>query len=184
MILLRHGESEFNAVYSATRRDPGLVDPPLTAVGRAQARAAAEALARSGVRRLIVSPYTRALETAEIISRHLGLPVTVEALVRERAAFVCDIGTERSLLAPRWPAWSFAHLEERWWCEPVESERALSLRCRRFRDTMAAAADWRRVAVISHWGFLRCLTGRPFATGESMALDPAAAAAVEPPAET
>ena len=35
---------------------------------------------------------------------------------------------------------------------------------------MAAAADWRHVAVVSHWGFIRCLTGRPPANGEVVQL--------------
>jgi broad specificity phosphatase PhoE len=35
VILMRHGETVFNRVYGATRRDPGVADPALTAVGRA-----------------------------------------------------------------------------------------------------------------------------------------------------
>jgi broad specificity phosphatase PhoE len=30
MILLRHGQSEFNLHFSVTRRDPGIADPKLT----------------------------------------------------------------------------------------------------------------------------------------------------------
>ena len=36
MILVRHGQSEFNAVYSVTRVDPGIPDPQLTDIGRAR----------------------------------------------------------------------------------------------------------------------------------------------------
>ena len=46
MILLRHGQSEFNLHYTATRTDPGIPDPRLTPLGHQQAQAAAEALAR------------------------------------------------------------------------------------------------------------------------------------------
>ena len=45
MILLRHGQSEFNVAFNATRVDPGIPDPRLTEEGRRQARAAAVALA-------------------------------------------------------------------------------------------------------------------------------------------
>jgi broad specificity phosphatase PhoE len=48
MILLRHGQSEFNLHFTATKRDPGIVDAPLTDLGHAQAAAAAEELAASG----------------------------------------------------------------------------------------------------------------------------------------
>jgi hypothetical protein len=39
---------------------------------------------------------------------------------------------------------------------------------------MAAREDWRRIAVITHWGFMRALTGRQAQNGEIMAFDPAA----------
>src|SRR4051794_16415355 len=93
MLLIRHAQSEFNAAFSVTRVDPGIPDPKLTVQGREQAAAAAETLRGTGIKRLISSPYRRALETATIIADVLGLDVTIEALVRERAAFHCDIGT-------------------------------------------------------------------------------------------
>ena len=45
MILLRHGQSEFNLHFSVTRRDPGIIDPRLTPLGHQQAEDAARALA-------------------------------------------------------------------------------------------------------------------------------------------
>jgi broad specificity phosphatase PhoE len=56
MILLRHGQSEFNLHFGATRRDPGIIDPRLTDLGHAQAREAAAQLADQDIRRIIVSP--------------------------------------------------------------------------------------------------------------------------------
>ena len=41
LVLLRHGQSEFNVHFAKTRIDPGIEDPALTEIGRAQARAAA-----------------------------------------------------------------------------------------------------------------------------------------------
>ena len=102
MILLRHGQSEFNLAFNATRVDPGIPDPRLTEEGKRQARAAALALAAHPVERLIASPYTRALETAEIVAGELGLPIEVHLLVREHCMFHCDIGSPRSTLAQRW----------------------------------------------------------------------------------
>lgn len=93
MILIRHGQTEFNRVFSATRRDPGVRDPDLTDYGRHQAQAVASILRPFGLGRLISSPYTRALETAGIIADQLGLPITVETLIAERFCFTCDIGS-------------------------------------------------------------------------------------------
>ncbi len=107
MILLRHGQSTFNAHFNATRTDPGFVDPELIDLGRSQAVAVAERLVATpdgrGPRRVISSPYRRALATADIIAAALGTSVTVNAMVGERAAFSYDIGSPRSRLAASWP---------------------------------------------------------------------------------
>jgi len=172
VILMRHGETVFNRVYGATRRDPGVADPALTAVGRAQAEAAARRLAGEDVRRLIASPFTRALETAEIVARHLRIPVTVDARVRERAAFACDVGTCRSALAARWSGLALEQLDEVWWHAAVEGEPALDARCAEFRADIARATDWPHVAVITHWGVIRSLARASLTNGETVRFDP------------
>ncbi len=159
MILIRHGQSEFNVHYGRTRQDPGIRDPALTADGRAQVAAAAAALAPLGVTRLLTSPYRRALETAEIIAGALELPVTVDPTVGERVAFTCDLGSHPGELAQRWPAWSFDHLPDQWWPDHVEPETGLAARAARFRGVTDGIVDRDRVAIVTHWGFIRALTG-------------------------
>lgn len=168
MILLRHGQSEFNAVYSVTRVDPGIPDPTLTELGRAQAREAAAKLADQGLIRIIASPYIRTLETARIAAETLRLPIVIEPLVRERAAFHCDIGTRVGPLKARYPEFDFDHLDDPWWHDHValgvdESEAALNARADRFRRAHAADPDWDRILVVTHWGFVRALTGQTVA---------------------
>jgi len=172
MILVRHGQSEFNVVFSVTRRDPGIRDPRLTPEGRRQAEAAAEALADHGIERLISSPYSRALETAEIVARRLDIGITVEPMVGERAAFACDVGTRRDDLKTRWPHLALDHLEDEWWPVLEESEHGLSARCTAFRAHMRTQPDWARVAVVSHWGFIRGLTGLTVQNGAVLRIDP------------
>jgi broad specificity phosphatase PhoE len=172
MILVRHGQSEFNVVFSVTRVDPGIRDPRLTPEGRRQAEAAAEALAGHGIERLIASPYSRALETAEIVARRLAIAVAVEPLVGERAAFACDVGTPRRDLMTRWPHLALDHLAEEWWPTLEESEDRLSARCAAFRAQMRTQPDWARVAVVSHWGFIRGLTGLTVQNGAVLRIDP------------
>jgi broad specificity phosphatase PhoE len=101
VILIRHGQSHFNVIFNETRVDPGIVDPGLTEEGQRQAETAAQALAEHDVRRILASPYSRTLHTAEIIAGHLSLSVVVEPLVRERCFFTCDLGSPRSELIPR-----------------------------------------------------------------------------------
>ena len=170
MKLVRHGQSHFNVHYSATREDPGIVDPGLTELGVTQAREAARTLAEQDIRRIIASPYSRTLETAEIIATELDLPVTIERLVHERAYFVCDIGSPRSHLTQRWPAFDFGDLDEKWWPEN-ETEAEINARCAEFRSMMAALDDWRHVLVVTHWGFIRGLTGLEVANAAIVPLD-------------
>jgi broad specificity phosphatase PhoE len=159
MILARHAESEWNLHYGRTRIDPGIPDPPLTAAGRAQAERLIVEFAALDVCQLLASPYRRALETATIVARGLNLSISVEPLVRERCAFSCDLGTPRSLLGRHWPDLDFDHLEERWWGEQEESAASLDRRCAVFHAKTAHLPERHRTAVISHWGFIRALTG-------------------------
>ena len=82
MILwVRHGQSTWNVLDRLQGHE---LSPPLTDLGREQAQDAAESLADRGVVRLLSSPATRALETAEVIAAHLGLEVEVEPLLLEK----------------------------------------------------------------------------------------------------
>ena len=168
MILVRHGQSEFNVVYGETGVDPGIADPGLTALGVEQAEAAGAALAAERahrpIERLLASPYRRTLETAEIVAAILDVPVTIEPLVREWAAFTCDIGTPRAALVEQWPGWDFTALGDDVWWHPIESrgpetEAELQARCTAFVGRVADTSEWQTTAVITHWGFIRALTG-------------------------
>lgn len=179
MILLRHGQSEFNLLFTATRRDPGIADPRLTELGHEQARTAAAALAGEGIRRIIVSPYMRALQTAEPIAALLGVPVMVNPIVRERYAFSCDIGSPISHLKPAFPQHDFSHLDEIWWPQVEEPAEQIVARAGLFRAEMAALPDWADTLVVSHWGFILSMTGTSAMNGTWLRCDPTA----PPPAE-
>lgn len=172
MILLRHGQSHFNKAFTATRRDPGIPDPELTEEGVAQARHAAQALAAQGVRRIIASPYTRALQTAEPLARLLGVKIVVNPVVRERYAFSCDIGSPRTALARRWPDHAFDHIDEVWWPPTEEPAAGVLARAAAFRAEMAAQPDWADTVVVSHWGFILSMTGESVMNGHWLRCDP------------
>jgi broad specificity phosphatase PhoE len=79
ILFIRHGQTQANA----TGHWQGWSDPPLTACGRAQAKAIARRLApeRGQVTALYTSPLRRALETAQALGATLALqPTSVEAL--------------------------------------------------------------------------------------------------------
>ncbi len=157
MILVRHGQSEFNVHYAKTRIDPGIVDPALTEEGRLQAQAAAEILRAHEIERVLASPFTRTLQTAEIIAGALKLPVEIEPLVHEHAAFI-------------WPE--------------SEQEEQLQARCQRFWDLVETHAARPRTLVVTHWGFIRALTGLRVGNGHLVRFTAPGAAELLHPRET
>jgi broad specificity phosphatase PhoE len=160
MLLIRHGQSEFNVAFNKTKVDPGIRDPKLTEEGKRQAEAAAHALRPRNLIRLIASPYTRALETAHIIADTLGgLPIVIDRRVGERAAFACDVGTVLSDLKQTWPRLDLDHLSEEWWPRLEESEEALGERAREFHEEWEPHPERGQTGVITHWGFIRAVTG-------------------------
>ena len=167
MILLRHGQSEFNLHYTATRVDPGIEDPRLTPLGHEQAERAAEALAPEGdPPHHCLSLIRRALQTAAPLARRLGLPVLVNITVRERYAFKCDVGSKIADLEQAWPGHDFSSLEDVWWPSEAEPEAHVINRAARFRSEMAADPAWQDTVVVSHWGFILALTGTSVANGQ------------------
>jgi glucosyl-3-phosphoglycerate phosphatase len=174
MFLLRHGQSFFNLHFNRTRRDPGIEDPELTPFGVEQARAAAAALATTPLTRIIVSPYTRALQTAQPFLRTHDAAIVIMHEVRERAAFTCDVGSTPDLLAERFPHHDFDHLPHQWWHPGLESVASTVARAGQFRAAMAAREDSAATLLVSHWAFILALSGRSLENGEVLQYDPAA----------
>ena len=172
MFLLRHGQSYFNLHFSENGVDPGIEDPELTPLGIEQAAAAAKHMAAVALTRIIVSPFTRALQTAQPLVGAHAVPVEIMHQVRERAAFVCDIGSPPTVLEARFPHHDFAHLPSRWWHAGEESAAETVNRATAFRSLMAAREDSATTILVSHWAFILALTGVSLANGELLEYDP------------
>ena len=78
--MIRHGETAWNA----EGRVQGQTDVPLSAVGKAQARALAVALAGERFAALYASDLARVRQTAAPAARSLGLEVRLDPALRER----------------------------------------------------------------------------------------------------
>ncbi len=79
LLLLRHGQTEYNA----TSRMQGQLDTDLSDLGRAQAVAAAEVLAKRQPLVIVSSDLRRALDTATTLGDQAGMPVSVDERLRE-----------------------------------------------------------------------------------------------------
>lgn len=146
-LLLRHGQTEL----SVQRRYSGRGNPPLTDLGRRQARAAAGYLAgRGGISAVISSPLGRAQETAAIAAGELSLPVSVDEDLIET-----DFGS--------WEGLTFAEaaaadpdLHPRWLRDTSvtppggESFDEVHSRVRRARNRIIAEHGGTTVLVVSH----------------------------------
>ena len=128
MLLLRHGQSYFNLHFNATRVDPGIEDPELTPLGFEQAAAAAARLSARVLTHVIISPYTRALQTAQPVLAVHQVPVAIMQEVREQAAYACDIGSPPDVLASRFPHHDFRHLPAQFSSVKATTTEALARR--------------------------------------------------------
>ena len=79
LVMLRHGQTEFNA----GSRMQGQLDTDLTDLGRAQAVAAAEVLAKRQPVLIVSSDLRRAYDTALALGERSGLPVRIDTRLRE-----------------------------------------------------------------------------------------------------
>jgi broad specificity phosphatase PhoE len=154
LLLIRHGES----VANAEGRLQGQIDSLLSDLGREQARALAERLAREewGISAVYASDLRRAAETAEIVARRLGLPLTLDARLREYDWGVLNgiIWREVEFLYPEiWQQW---HHSKEWISIPEEEGNGPFHRrlATALADIRAAHQDGETVSVVSHGGSL------------------------------
>jgi broad specificity phosphatase PhoE len=140
---LRHGETDWNAQGISQ----GNVDIPLNAVGIAQARAAAERLRHRGIGSIVSSPLSRARVTAEVAGEVLGLPVAIDADLRE-VAFGVQEGQKMDGWFADWVSGAFT---------PEGAETFAALRKRAVDAANRATAQPPAVLVVAHGALFRSL---------------------------
>ncbi|MBI4457649.1 class I tRNA ligase family protein [Candidatus Uhrbacteria bacterium] len=104
--LQRHGEAETN-VSDTVSSWPEKKEHRLTAKGRDQVAAAAKELKGKGIEMIFSSDVLRTKETAEIISKELGLEVVFDARLRET-----DFGVKNGAAIAEYHAGFKDHLEQ------------------------------------------------------------------------
>ncbi len=86
LFLIRHGQSAGNA----EGRFGGHGPTPLSMLGEQQAEITAMVMAKEGISAIYSSDLRRAVQTAEPLSKLLGIPVTATAAFRERHVGVLE----------------------------------------------------------------------------------------------
>jgi probable phosphoglycerate mutase len=153
-IVVRHGETQWNV----ERRVQGSGDSPLTPGGLAQAEAIGRRLARERFDALIASDLGRALQTAERVAAHCGLPIRTDSRLRERN-FGAGEGMTYEEIDRAFPdVFSRDRQSDPDAVIPGgESRRQFHERVRGAFEALAREHDGRRVAVITHGGVLSSL---------------------------
>lgn len=83
LILIRHGQTTSNVGHHLDTADPGA---DLTDLGRAQAEALVDTLVAEQIRAVYASTLVRTQQTATPLARALGLPIRIDARLREIGA--------------------------------------------------------------------------------------------------
>lgn len=146
-LLVRHGESEWNAVG----RWQGQADPPLSRTGREQAWRAAQSI--GAVDAIVSSTLQRAYETARIIGDAIGVgPVILEPDLMERHAGEWE-GLTRTEIEAQWPG----YLGDKKRPPSYETDEPLLVRVHEGLARIRAEVPGDDILVVTHGGVINAL---------------------------
>ncbi|MGV0717045.1 glucosyl-3-phosphoglycerate phosphatase [Mycolicibacterium sp. XJ662] len=161
LVMLRHGQTEYNA----GSRMQGQLDTDLSELGREQAVAAAEVLAKRQPRVVVSSDLRRALDTAVVLGDRAGLPVLVDTRLRETHLGDWQGMTHLEVDAVA-PGARLAWREDARWA-PHGGESRVDVATRAMplvTELVADQPDWgleapeRPVVLVAHGGLIAALT--------------------------
>ncbi len=158
LLMVRHGQSTWNA----ERRWQGQADPPLSDLGRDQAKRAADRLVTvaTTITAAATSPQIRASETASILVAHSDATAHVEAIkhepdLRERSAGSWS-GLTKVDIDARYPGYLSGDLRP----EGYERDDALFERVHRTLVKIGNEHPEETVLVVCHGGVINTLVSR------------------------
>ncbi len=161
LVMLRHGQTEFNA----GSRMQGQLDTDLSDLGRAQAVAAAEVLAKRQPLLIVSSDLRRAHDTALTLSQHSGQPVRVDTRLRETHLGDWQ-GMTHSEVDAMSPGARLAWRDDATWA-PHGGESRIDVADRSLplvAEILAGEPEWgadepdRPVVLVAHGGLIAALT--------------------------
>ena len=162
LVMLRHGQTDFNL----GSRMQGQLDTELTELGRAQAVAAAEALAKRQPLLIVSSDLRRAYDTAVALGERAGLRVRVDHRLRETHLGDWQ-GMTHAEIDAKAPGARLAWREDATWA-PHGGESRVDVAKRSLpliAELIAGEPEWgadggpeRPVVLVTHGGLIAALT--------------------------
>lgn len=162
LVMLRHGQTEYNA----GSRMQGQLDTDLSDLGREQAVAAAEVLAKRQPLLIVSSDLRRALDTAVALGDRSGQPVSIDTRLRETHLGDWQGMTHLEVDAVA-PGARLAWRDDARWA-PHGGESRVDVAHRSVpvvRELVAQQSEWgvdepdRPVVLVAHGGLIAALTG-------------------------
>jgi broad specificity phosphatase PhoE len=173
---IRHAQSLHNALSEPGQPDPMGRDAALTELGLEQAqRLGAEMTGGPEFDLVVITPFTRAIQTALRAFGQSAAPRVILDLHREHLDSYCDVGRSPAHLGKLFPMFEFDHLNDPWWYvdaaseAPYEKEPAevLEKRVADFGAWLKARPE-QTIGVVGHGTFLWKLTGHRFLNAERL----------------
>jgi glucosyl-3-phosphoglycerate phosphatase len=162
LVMLRHGQTDFNL----GSRMQGQLDTDLTELGRAQAVAAAAALAKEQPLLVVSSDLRRAYDTAIALQERIGIPVRADERLRETHLGDWQ-GMTHAEIDTKAPGARLAWREDATWA-PHGGESRVDVAARSLPLIAALVAgepEWgavdepaRPVVLVAHGGLIAALT--------------------------
>lgn len=157
LILLRHGQTEWNAV----ERMQGQLDTDLTDLGRAQAQDAAEELSKRSPLAIVTSDLRRARDTAAALADRSGITPSEDPRLRETMLGEWQ-GLTHHEVDDRWPGARVAWRRDPRDAPPGgESRVDVARRSKPVVDELLAnRSDWAEqpIVLVAHGGLIAALT--------------------------
>lgn len=154
--LVRHGEAVYDYMLESGFWGFGRDFAPLSPKGKQQAEMAARDIRLKSAEIIVSSPYTRALQTAQIISKETGIDVEVDIDLHEW------IPDRDNLYTTSEESFALAHEFTKWKGEYPPGSRfrweTLTSMRQRMRRVADRYSDFNRVIFIGHGMVFRCLT--------------------------
>ena len=157
IIFVRHGIPDYSLCDERKMTQLEKDYAPLNRDGISEICAAAEELRNENAEIIISSPYTRALQTAEILNRSLGLELFVEHDLREWRADLSGGYIELSERDRRWQEHRET-LKHNIHPQNVPYESWTELKARA-ENVLRKYNEYSRVIIVSHFNVFECLAG-------------------------
>lgn len=173
VLLLRHGETEWNVIGRLQGHD----DSPLSARGRAQAATLAAWASGRGVRRIVTSPLGRAQATAACIAAACGASVQTRSALAEMSFGTCA-GLTLDQCEARFPGLRAERARDRWGHRWPDGEcyPDLLARLAAWLDREPEALAGEGLAIVAHQAINRALLTMLTGCAPDMALQGAQSA--------